>query len=46
MEQRFRRGEFEAGVIEGIRTVGTHLSKHFPSDRQGPNELADKPVML
>ena len=46
MEQRFRRGEFEAGVIEGIHAVGTHLSQHFPSDRQGSNELADRPVML
>lgn len=46
MEERFRRGEYEAGVVEGIRAVGEHLKKHFPSRRAGPNELPDKPVVL
>jgi uncharacterized membrane protein len=46
MEERFRKGEFEAGVIEGIRAVGEHLAQHFPSERGGENELPDKPVIL
>lgn len=46
MEERFRKGEFEAGVIEGIRAVGEHLERHFPSQRGGANELPDKPVIL
>ena len=46
MEQRFRNGEYEAGVIEGIRAVGEHLVRHFPSQRPGLNELPDKPVIL
>src|SRR6516165_7850176 len=46
MEQRFGKGEYEAGVIEGIRAVGEHLVRHFPSQRAGPNELPDKPVIL
>jgi uncharacterized membrane protein len=46
MEERFRRGEFEAGVVEGIRAVGDHLTRHFPSRRGGGNELPDKPVVL
>ena len=46
MEERFRRAEFEAGVIEGIRAVGEHLARHFPSERGGTNELPDKPVIL
>ena len=45
MEERFRRGEFEAGVIDGIRAVGEHLQRHFPGGR-GPNELPDAPVVL
>lgn len=46
MEERFRRGEFEAGVVEGIRAVGAHLTRHFPSQPGGANELPNKPVVL
>ena len=46
MEERFGRGEYEAGVVEGIRAVGEHLKRHFPKQRLGPNELPDKPVVL
>ena len=46
MEQCFRKGQFEAGVLEGIRAVGDQLVRHFPSDGQGPNELSDKAVVL
>ena len=46
MEERFRNREYEAGVIEGIRAVGDRLVRHFPSQRAGPNELPDKPVVL
>ncbi len=48
MEARFRAGEFEAGVIEGIRAVSEQLERHFPSTGEGENqnELSDKPVVL
>ncbi|MEO8628853.1 MAG: TPM domain-containing protein [Betaproteobacteria bacterium] len=46
MEQRFRNGEFEQGVIDGIRAVSAHLSHHFPSQKPGLNELPDRPVLL
>jgi uncharacterized membrane protein len=46
MEERFGRGEYEAGVVEGIRAVGEHLTQHFPKQRPGPNELPDRPVVL
>jgi hypothetical protein len=46
MEERFKRGEFEEGVLEGIHAVGEHLERHFPSQRNGANELPDKPVVL
>ena len=46
MEQRFGRGEFEAGVLEGIAAVGDHLQRHFPRRQRGPNELPDAPVVL
>ncbi len=44
MEQAFRKGRFEEGVIAGIKSVGSHLQRHYPS--QQPNELPDKPVVL
>jgi uncharacterized membrane protein len=46
MEQRFRGGEFETGVVEGIRAVGEHLQRHFPAVTRGPNELPDAPVVM
>jgi uncharacterized membrane protein len=46
MEERFGRGEYEAGVIEGVRAVGEHLERHFPPRRARRNELSDEPVML
>jgi uncharacterized membrane protein len=46
MEGRFGQGEFEDGVLEGIHAVGEHLGRHFPSQRNGVNELPDKPVVL
>ena len=46
MEERFARGEYETGVIEGVRAVGEHLQQHFPARRTGRNELPDQPVVL
>ena len=46
MEQRFARGEYEAGVVEGVRAVAEHLQRHFPARREGRNELPDQPVVL
>lgn len=47
METAFRQGNFEQGVIAGIRSVGAHLAKHYP--QIGPNkinELPDRPVLI
>src|SRR5512141_274799 len=30
MEAAFRRGQFEEGVLDGIRSVGAHLARHYP----------------
>jgi uncharacterized membrane protein len=46
MEAAFRKGQFEAGVLAGIRAVGEHLSRHFPPRSGKPNEMPDKPVVL
>lgn len=46
MEQAFRQGRFEEGVIAGIRAVGGHLEKHFANRPAGPSELPDRPVII
>ena len=46
MEAAFRAGQFEAGVLAGIRAVGEHLSRHFPARGGKSNELPDSPVVL
>lgn len=47
MEAEFRQGRFEAGVVAGIKSIGSHLQQHFPSERRGgENELSDRPVVL
>lgn len=46
MESSFRAGQFEAGVISGIRAVGAHLTEHYPQHGHKTNELPDQPVVL
>jgi uncharacterized membrane protein len=47
MEDAFRQGQFEAGVIAGIEAIGRHLREHFPvKNGGGENELPDSPVIL
>lgn len=46
MEIEFRKGNFEAGVINGINAVSRHLMKHFPKRGAGRNELQDTPIVI
>ncbi len=46
MEESFREGHFEAGVLAGIYAVGEHLSRHFPARSGKSNEMPDSPVVL
>ncbi len=45
MEARFRKGEFEAGLIEGVQAVGEQMRAHFPG-QSAPNELANRPFIF
>ncbi len=45
MEARFVKGEFEAGLAEGINTIGDLLREHFPAD-MGVNEQSDRPMIV
>jgi uncharacterized membrane protein len=46
MESKFRSGEFESGVLEGINAITQLLQQHFPTKGIKSNELPDFPVML
>lgn len=46
MEQQFRAGDFEAGVLEGIASITNLLKQHFPAQGPHKNELPDYPVTL
>ncbi|MHB8534468.1 MAG: TPM domain-containing protein [Sulfuricaulis sp.] len=46
MEELFRQGKFEEAVLSGIRAVGAHLTRHYPAQGKGRNELDDRPVVL
>jgi uncharacterized membrane protein len=47
MRDRFARGEYQLGAVEGTNAVSEILASHFPADGSArPNELADRPVLL
>src|SRR5882762_5029352 len=46
MQQELARGQFERGVVLGVRAISDLLAAHFPPSGDGPNELPDKPVVL
>ncbi len=46
MELQFRRGEFEAGVLQGISDIGRLLQQHYPAVGESKNELPNKPIIL
>ncbi len=48
MEAKFARGEFEAGVLLGIKRMDEVLRRNFPRSRaaEDVNELPDRPVRV
>ena len=46
MEAAFRDGNYEKGVLAGIRSVGRHLAQHYPHTGEKRNELPDRPVLI
>ncbi len=45
MEARFGKGEFEAGLTEGINLIGDLQREHFSAD-MGENEQPDRPILV
>ena len=47
MRERYARGEWREGSLEGIAAADALLLKHFPgNDKANPDELPDRPVLL
>jgi uncharacterized membrane protein len=46
MELLFKRGEFEAGVLLGIKEISEKLAHHFPLSGQNKNEISNRPVVM
>lgn len=47
MEEAFRQGHFERGVLLGIERITAILRQHDPAPgRSNPNELPDEPVVV
>ena len=46
MENLFRKGEFEAGVLQGIVHISAHLEKYFPQTGSNKNEVSNKPLIF
>lgn len=46
MEREFSASHYEAGALEGVRSVGALLARCFPWEGRNLNELPDSPVVL
>ncbi|ABM41708.1 protein of unknown function DUF477 [Acidovorax sp. JS42] len=46
IEERFSKGDFDAGSVLGIEAVTRLLACHFPVRSDDHNELPDNPVVL
>lgn len=46
MEEEFRHGRFEQGVLAGIGEISALLARHFPATGVNPDELPDRPILL
>lgn len=47
MQDYFRKGDYEHGVLEGVAAVGELLARHFPANgERNPDELPDRPFLL
>jgi uncharacterized membrane protein len=47
MRDRYARGQWREGSIEGVAAAHALLRQHFPSDgTDNPDELPDRPILL
>ncbi len=46
MENLFRKGEYEAAVLQGIAEISMYLQRHFPPLESKNNEIPNQPLVL
>lgn len=46
IEQKFKAGEFETGVLRAVEEINAVLAAHYPSSGSNQNELPNQPVIL
>lgn len=46
MQTAFRQGDFRQGALAGIERITDLLAAHFPANKDNPNELSDRPVII
>ncbi len=46
MEQHFKAGDFEQGVLHGINEIGLLLAQHYPASMNIQNELPNAPIFI
>lgn len=46
MESKFRTGDFESGVLQGIAAISHLLQTHYPAQQHNPNDLPDHAVIV
>lgn len=46
MEQHFKAGRFEAGMLHGINEIGQLLAQHYPASMNKRNELPNATVFI
>jgi len=44
--KHFHSGDFEAGILAGIQTVGSQLAQHFGGPDLEGNELPNRPTII
>jgi len=45
MEEAFREGQFEKGVLTALNQITVVLSAHFPASSDNPNELPNSALI-
>lgn len=46
MENLFKKGEYEAAVLQGIAEISMHLQRHFSPQESKDNEIPNQPLVL
>jgi uncharacterized membrane protein len=46
IEQAFKKGQFESGLLQGIQQIGALMEEHYPYCLDDENELPNRPIII